>query len=148
MTSAKLVEGNLRQAIDLIGKNYMSSAGVEAGKTGAKILENVYRDILLKHATKPGGQNFLNAWKAVDSKVGIYDDGNVFVVVGSGSKGGQRLAPQILWGERGTKKRKTKTTEQNRGIMPPQGWLQLAIANGLEDAKEAMRRRLVSLNPK
>lgn len=148
MTSARLDENNLRHTIELTAKNYVTTAGLEAAKAGAKVLETAYRDILLKVTTKPGGPHFLRAWEAVDSKTGVFESGDgVYAVIGSARKGGQREAPQILWGERGTVKRKTESGA-NRGIMPPQGWLQLAVSRAMDDAKEAMRRKLASFNSK
>lgn len=148
MTTGKLDERNLRQAIDLAAKEYVTTAGLQAAKVGAKILENVYRDVLLKVTKKPGGPNFIRAWEAIKSKTGVFESGDgVYLVVGSEVAGGQRLAPQVLWGERGTDERHTKAGSY-RGRMLPQGWLQKAIVAGMEDAKEAMRRKLASLSSK
>lgn len=119
----------------------------QAVSAGADVLVNAYKGILSATpgaAGKPGGPNFLHAWDAVGKKVAETKDGSGwYAVVGTKRKGGQRLAPQVLFGEKGTKKRKT-ASGANRGIMPVQHWLETAIAIAGDDAREAMLQKLAS----
>lgn len=137
-----LDEAKLRSCINRYCYDMKMQAFKLACDAGAKVVAGAYRAELLNHAVKPGGTSFLHAFEAVGSKVSMTKTGDgAYAVIGTKRQGGKRLAPQVLWGERGTVKRQTKS-KANRGIMPVQHWLEKTKAVSLPMAQEAMLKAL------
>lgn len=139
--------------IDALATDIKLNVFVECLKAGAVPILNAYRSQVASNVN-PGNKSFMKIWDAVDSKVKVLStEAGAYLVVGTKRKGGQRLAPQALFGEfgaakKGTVKRQTKGrgpvifVKANRGIMPAQHWLAKAYAASAEDAKAAMMKKL------
>lgn len=139
MTSQSFDEAALRAKVAGYAYDLKMKVFKKACVAGAKVVVDSYRRILtMSPEVKPGGPNFLHAFQAVDIKPGLLLSGDgAYAVIGNKREGGQRLAPQILFGEKGTVLRRTKTGA-SRGIMPVQYWLDRAKAESLDAAREAM----------
>lgn len=134
------LESDIHAAVAGLTTDLQLNAFKVALIAGAKIAESAYRNILLGVAKPPGGPNFLQAHQAVGSKVVVTESG-AYAVIGTKRSGGHRLAPQVLFDEKGTDERYTKSGAY-RGKVLPQGWLITALAQSSDQIKEVMLAKL------
>jgi HK97 gp10 family phage protein len=134
--------------VDNFCKELKSEAFVAALKAAAVPIMAAYRQEVTSNVL-PGNKNFVKIVAAIESKVQTLADGSgVYLIVGTAREGGQRIAPQALFGEFGTAKRETRGkgpklfSKQNRGKMPARRWLQNALTKSTQDARSAMMKAL------
>ena len=145
LVDSKTVAATLMQKVWQIQNTYMK----QAMNAASKVIENEYRNTL---RTMPpmrgrlGNPSFEIAWMTVARKVKMFRDGNgVFSVIGHKTGlGGRSLSPQAWFAEEGTAKRKTKTG-QNRGMMPAQHYLRIAVNRSLPIATDVFWGKLREL---
>ncbi len=141
--TASVDEAAVLIAIQGLAEDLARKALKPAADAAARFLERKYRDILVSVKKTPQNTG-IPAFEAVESKTGVFSDlTGVWIVVGTKVVGGRHLAPQAMWGESGTTVRTTKSGA-NRGIMPPQGWLDRSVRPSVEEAKRIMLQKIES----
>lgn len=135
------------EGVNVVIKSMMTNVANQilrpALKAGAEVVASRYRQMLLDAYAKVGNTG-THAFEAVGVKSRAFkDELGAYAVVGAKTIGGQMMAPQMRFGEKGTDERYTRTGKY-RGAMPAQRWLKLSLAQSMSEAQAVILARIRS----